>query len=98
MGFHEISDLQPHFFAMKTPLYLAIEEVSHGANCKVYVPSSKAKIPHSISKTTRQIRHLTIKANRDIGLLLRSPISSHFSSFYLFEFPVLGLSLLEIGI
>ena len=52
----------------------------------------------SISKTTRQNRHLWTKANRDIGLLLRSPISSHFSSFYLFEFPVLGLSLLEIGI
>ena len=52
----------------------------------------------SISKTTRQSRHLWTKANRDIGLLLRSPISSHFSSFYLFEFPVLGLSLLEIGI
>ena len=52
----------------------------------------------SISKTTRQNRHLWTKANRDIGLLLRSPISSHFSSFYIFEFPVLGLSLLEIGI
>lgn len=52
----------------------------------------------SISKTTRQSRHLWTKANRDIGLLLRSPISSHFSSFYLFEFPVLGLSLLGVGI
>ena len=56
MGFHEISDLQPHFFAMKTPLYLAIEEVSHGANCKVYVPSSKAKIPHSLYLQNNQTK------------------------------------------
>ena len=46
----------------------------------------------SISKTTRQSRHLWTKANRDIELLLRSPIISHFSSFYLFVFPFLGLS------
>lgn len=35
MGFHEISDLQPHFFAMKTPLYLAIEEVRDRGNIKL---------------------------------------------------------------
>ena len=29
----------------------------------------------SISKTTRQSRHLWTKANRDIGLLLRSPLA-----------------------
>ena len=89
MGFHEISDLQPHFFAMKTPLYLAIEEVRDGAtsNCELYVPSSKAKIPHSLSP--KQPDKIGICEQRPTGTLdcffvvplaLTSPVSTFLSS------------------
>lgn len=50
-----------------------------------------------VSKTTTQNRHLWTKAYRDIELLLHSPITYPFSSFYFFVSSVPGLRLFRIG-
>ena len=50
-----------------------------------------------VSKTTTQNRHLWTKAYRDIELLLHSPITYPFSSFYIFVSSVPGLRLFRIG-